>query len=55
VKVHTALANLFVQEGVTNVFGLMGTANMEWWRDLAKPAPADAGSASYPYRSDLVR
>src|SRR5579864_6544294 len=33
-KVSDALANAFVKEGVTTVFGLMGNGNMYWWHAL---------------------
>ena len=33
-KVYEALANAFVKEGVTNIFGLMGNGNMYWWHSL---------------------
>jgi thiamine pyrophosphate-dependent acetolactate synthase large subunit-like protein len=33
-KVSDALANFFVKEGVTTVFGLMGNGNMYWWHAL---------------------
>ena len=33
-KVYEALANAFVKEGVTTVFGLMGNGNMYWWHTL---------------------
>jgi thiamine pyrophosphate-dependent acetolactate synthase large subunit-like protein len=33
-KVFDALANAFVKEGVTTVFGLMGNGNMYWWHAL---------------------
>ena len=33
-KVYEALANAFVKEGVTTVFGLMGNGNMYWWHSL---------------------
>ncbi|MCC7372513.1 MAG: thiamine pyrophosphate-binding protein [Chloroflexi bacterium] len=33
-KVYEALANTFVKEGVTTVFGLMGNGNMYWWHTL---------------------
>src|SRR5688572_17413923 len=33
-KVSDALANAFVQEGVTTIFGLMGNGNMYWWHAL---------------------
>lgn len=33
-KVYEALANNFVKEGVTTVFGLMGNGNMYWWHTL---------------------
>ena len=29
-KVYEAVANAFVKEGVTTVFGLMGDGNMSW-------------------------
>jgi acetolactate synthase-1/2/3 large subunit len=33
-KVYEALAQAFVKEGVTTVFGLMGNGNMYWWYAL---------------------
>src|SRR5919202_3179275 len=33
-KVHEAMANAFVKEGVSTVFGLMGNGNMYWWHAL---------------------
>ncbi len=33
-KVYEALANAFVKEGVTTIFGLMGNGNMYWWHAL---------------------
>jgi acetolactate synthase I/II/III large subunit len=33
-KVSDALANAFVKEGVTTIFGLMGNGNMYWWHAL---------------------
>ncbi|MFN8526674.1 MAG: thiamine pyrophosphate-binding protein [Chloroflexota bacterium] len=33
-KVYEALANAFVKEGVTTIFGLMGNGNMYWWHTL---------------------
>lgn len=35
-KVYEALAKLFVKEGVTTIFGLMGDGNMYWWSALEK-------------------
>lgn len=35
-KVHEALAEAFVAEGVTDVFGMMGDANMHWMNGLAR-------------------
>ena len=29
-KVYEAVANAFIKEGVTTVFGLMGDGNMSW-------------------------
>jgi acetolactate synthase I/II/III large subunit len=33
-KAYEALANAFVKEGVTTVFGMMGNGNMYWWHAL---------------------
>jgi thiamine pyrophosphate-dependent acetolactate synthase large subunit-like protein len=33
-KVYEALANAFVKEGATTIFGLMGNGNMYWWHTL---------------------
>ena len=33
-KVYDALADAFVKEGVTTIFGLMGNGNMYWWHAL---------------------
>ncbi len=33
-KVYEALAEAFVKEGVTTIFGLMGNGNMYWWHTL---------------------
>ena len=33
-KVYEALADAFVKEGATTVFGLMGNGNMYWWHTL---------------------
>jgi acetolactate synthase I/II/III large subunit len=33
-KVYEALADAFVKEGVTTIFGLMGNGNMYWWHAL---------------------
>ncbi|TDV54259.1 thiamine pyrophosphate-binding protein [Actinophytocola oryzae] len=35
-KVHEALAQAFVSEGTTDVFGMMGDANMHWMNGLAR-------------------
>jgi acetolactate synthase-1/2/3 large subunit len=35
-KVHEALAEAFVQEGTSDVFGMMGDANMHWMNGLAQ-------------------
>ncbi|MGH3247482.1 MAG: thiamine pyrophosphate-binding protein [Trebonia sp.] len=35
-KVYEALAGAFVDEGTTDVFGMMGDANMHWMNDLAR-------------------
>jgi acetolactate synthase I/II/III large subunit len=35
-KVFQALARAFVSEGTTDVFGMMGDANMHWMNDLAQ-------------------
>src|SRR3954452_10860668 len=33
-KVYEALAEAFVKEGTTTIFGLMGNGNMYWWHAL---------------------
>src|ERR1043165_4478719 len=33
-KVYEALANAFIKEGTTTIFGLMGNGNMYWWHTL---------------------
>jgi thiamine pyrophosphate-dependent acetolactate synthase large subunit-like protein len=33
-KAYEALANAFVKEGVSTIFGLMGNGNMYWWHTL---------------------
>ena len=35
-KVYEAMAAAFVAEGVTDVFGMMGDANMHWMNALAE-------------------
>ena len=35
-KVYEALASAFVNEGTTDVFGMMGDANMHWMNELAR-------------------
>lgn len=35
-KVYEALGKLFVKEGVTTIFGLMGDGNMYWWSALER-------------------
>ena len=40
-KVYEALANAFVKEGVTTVFGLMGNGNMYWWHTLDQHPDVD--------------
>jgi acetolactate synthase-1/2/3 large subunit len=35
-KVYDAVANAFVKEGTTTVFGLLGSGQMSWWSSMAK-------------------
>jgi acetolactate synthase I/II/III large subunit len=35
-KVHEAVANAFVKEGATTVFGLLGDGQLSWWPVMAK-------------------
>ena len=35
-KVHEAVANAFIKEGTTTLFGLLGDGQMTWWSDIAK-------------------
>jgi acetolactate synthase I/II/III large subunit len=36
VKVYDAVANAFVKEGATTVFGLLGDGQLTWWASMAK-------------------
>ena len=35
-KVYDAVANAFVKEGATTVFGLLGDGQLTWWSAMAK-------------------
>ena len=35
-KVYDAVANAFIKEGATTVFGLLGDGQMTWWSSMAK-------------------
>src|SRR5262245_16852945 len=35
-KVYEAVANAFIKEGTTAVFGLLGDAQIGWWSEMAK-------------------
>lgn len=35
-KVYEAVANAFIKEGTTTVFGLLGDGQMTWWSEMAK-------------------
>ena len=35
-KVYDAVANAFVKEGTSAVFGLLGSAQITWWSSIAK-------------------
>jgi thiamine pyrophosphate-dependent acetolactate synthase large subunit-like protein len=35
-KVYEAVANAFVKEGTTTLFGLLGDGQMTWWSEMAK-------------------
>jgi acetolactate synthase-1/2/3 large subunit len=35
-KVYEAVANAFVKEGTTTLFGLLGDGQMTWWAEMAK-------------------
>src|SRR5258706_1896529 len=35
-KVYDAVANAFVKEGATTLFGLLGDGQMTWWASMAK-------------------
>ena len=35
-KVYEAMANAFIKEGVTTLFGLLGDGQMTWWAAMAK-------------------
>ena len=37
-KVYDAVANAFVKEGATTVFGLLGDGQLTWWSSMAKHA-----------------
>jgi thiamine pyrophosphate-dependent acetolactate synthase large subunit-like protein len=36
VKVYDAVANAFVKEGATTIFGLLGDGQLTWWASMAK-------------------
>jgi hypothetical protein len=38
-KVYERLADAFMAEGTTHVFGMMGDGNMYWMNALIKPGP----------------
>src|SRR6185503_5379586 len=35
-KVHEAMANAFIKEGTTTLFGLLGDGQMTWWSAISK-------------------
>ena len=35
-KVYDAVANAFIKEGATTVFGLLGDGQLTWWASMAK-------------------
>ena len=35
-KVYEAMANAFLREGTTTLFGLLGDGQMTWWAAMAK-------------------
>src|SRR5215210_3877740 len=35
-KVYDAVANAFIKEGTTTLFGLLGDGQMTWWSSIAK-------------------
>ena len=35
-KVYDAVANAFVKEGATTIFGLLGDGQLTWWASMAK-------------------
>jgi thiamine pyrophosphate-dependent acetolactate synthase large subunit-like protein len=35
-KVYEAMANAFIKEGTTTLFGLLGDGQMTWWAEMAK-------------------
>ncbi len=35
-KVYEAMANAFIKEGATTVFGLLGDGQMTWWSEISK-------------------
>ena len=35
-KVYEAMANAFIKEGTTNLFGLLGDGQMTWWSAISK-------------------
>ena len=37
-KVYEAMANAFIKEGTTTLFGLLGDGQMTWWSEIAKQA-----------------
>ncbi len=35
-KVYDAMANAFIKEGTTSLFGLLGDGQMTWWAAMSK-------------------
>ena len=35
-KVYDAVANAFIKEGTTTLFGLLGDGQMTWWSAMSK-------------------
>jgi len=35
-KVYDAMANAFIKEGTTTLFGLLGDGQMTWWSAILK-------------------
>ena len=50
-KVDDAVANAFVKEGTTDIFGLLGDSQMKWW---AAMSAAGARMIDARYRVPLV-